>query len=79
MDTDCLSDHKEGPGVPLVEFVYLVFTYLPGDSYSGRLGSLLLCVCDVFQALMNKLPCLLILQRLSEPCSVSDYSVCACS
>ena len=29
-------------GVPLVEFMYLVFTRMPGESYRGRLRSLLL-------------------------------------
>ena len=38
--------------VPLVEFVYLVFTHVPGESYRRRLRSLLLCLCDVFQALL---------------------------
>ena len=33
--------------VPLVEFMYLVFTRMPGESYSRRLRSLLLCMCDV--------------------------------
>ena len=30
--------------VPLVAFVYLVFTRMPGESYRGRLGSLSLLV-----------------------------------
>ena len=34
--------------VPLVEFMYLVFTRLPGESYRRPLGSLLLCLCDAF-------------------------------
>ena len=29
--------------VPLVEFMYLVFTRMPGESYRRRLWSLLLC------------------------------------
>ena len=29
--------------VPLVEFVYLVFTRMPGENYRRRLGCLLLC------------------------------------
>ena len=41
--------------VPLVEFMYLVFTSRPGESYRKRLRSLLLCVCDVFGALSNSL------------------------
>ena len=41
--------------VPLVEFMYLVFTRMPGESYSRRLGSLLLCLCYVFRALIISL------------------------
>ena len=33
--------------LPLVEFMYLVFTCMPGESYRKRLGSLFLCLCDV--------------------------------
>ena len=38
--------------VPLVEFMYLVFTQ--GESHSRRLRSLL-CLCDVFWTLLNSL------------------------
>ena len=34
--------------VPLVEFMYLVFTYMPGGSYSRQLRPLLLSLCDIF-------------------------------
>ena len=34
--------------VPLVEFMYLVFTRMPGESYRRRLRSLLLYLCYVF-------------------------------
>ena len=40
--------------VPLVEFMYLVFTRMPGDIYCR---SLFLCLCDVFRALINSLIC----------------------
>jgi len=46
---------------PLEEFMYLVFTCTPGErcpleeSYRRRLRSLLLCLCDVFRALINSL------------------------
>ena len=45
--------------VPLVEFMHLVFTRMPGDSYRGRrLRSSLLCSCDVFHgARINSLVC----------------------
>ena len=41
--------------VPLVEFMYLVFTRMQGESYRRQLRSLLLCLCDVFRALINSL------------------------
>ena len=41
--------------VPLVEFTYLIFTRMPGESYRKRLW--LLCLCDVFRALINTLVC----------------------
>ena len=47
--------------VPLVEFMYLVFTRMPGESYRRRHRSLLLYLCYVFRALMNSLSCALIL------------------
>ena len=43
--------------VPLVEFMYLVFTRMPGESYCRRLWSLLLYLCYVFRALINSLVC----------------------
>ena len=40
--------------VPLVEFMYIVFTRMSGESptYCRRLRSLLLCLCSVFRALI---------------------------
>ena len=55
--------------VPLVEFMYLVFTRMPGESYCRRPGSLLLYLCCVFRVLfsvvnnlsaMSNLMCLLL-------------------
>ena len=43
--------------VRLVEFMHLVFTRMPGESYCRRLRSLLLCLCDVFRTLINSLIC----------------------
>ena len=43
--------------VSLVEFMYLAFARMPGESYRMRLRSLLLCLCDVFRALINSLVC----------------------
>ena len=40
--------------VPLVEFMYLVFTRMPSESYRRRLRSLLY-LCDIFRALINSL------------------------
>ena len=42
--------------VPLVEFTYLVFIRMPGESYRRGLRSVL-CLCDVIQALINSLVC----------------------
>ena len=41
--------------VPLAELMYLVFSRMPGESYWRWLKSLLLCLCDVFWALINSL------------------------
>ena len=38
-----------------MEFMYLVFTRMPGERYHRRLRSLLLCLCDVFRALITSL------------------------
>ena len=43
--------------VPLVEFMHLVFTRTPGESYCRQLRSLLLYLCYVFRALINSLVC----------------------
>ena len=42
--------------VPLVGFMYLLFTRMPGESHRRRLRSLL-CLCDFFRALINSLVC----------------------
>ena len=41
--------------VPLVEFIYLASTCMPGESYHRRLRSLLLYLCYIFQVLINSL------------------------
>ena len=51
--------------VSLVEFMYLVFTHVPGASYCRWLRSLLY-LCDIFQN-TNELLCVLILQERSGP------------
>ena len=43
--------------VSLVEFMYLVLTHMPGESYHRQLSSLLLYLCYVFQVLINFLVC----------------------
>ena len=56
--------------VPLLEFMYLVFARMPGESYRRRLRSLLLCWCDVLRAIINSLVCwffLYVLQLMSLP------------
>ena len=35
--------------------MYLLFTRVPGESYRRRLRPLLLCLCDVFLALISSL------------------------
>ena len=42
--------------VALVEFMYLLFTHVSGESYRRRLRALL-CLSDVFRALINSLAC----------------------
>ena len=39
--------------------MYLVFTRMPSESYRSRLKSLLLCLCDIFRALINSFMCCL--------------------
>ena len=51
----CIYTHANTEEVSLVEFMYLVFTRMPTESYSGRLRSLLLYLCYVFRALINSL------------------------
>ena len=43
--------------VPVLQFVYLAFTRMPGKSYSSGLRSLLLCLCDVLRVLIKSLVC----------------------
>ena len=44
-----LESYKD---VPLMEFMYLVFTRMPDESYRRRLRSLLLYLCYVFRGLI---------------------------
>ena len=39
----------------LLEFMYLVFTRMPGESCRRRLGSLLLYLCEVLRAVITPL------------------------
>ena len=43
--------------VPLEEFMYPIFTHMPGESYRRRLRALLLYLCYVFRTLINSLVC----------------------
>ena len=64
---------KKTEDVPLVEFMYLVFTGMPGESSCRWLWSLLLCLCDIFfWALINSLVCSFCMSTLGHACSVSD-------
>ena len=49
--------HRVKKQQPLVEFTYRIFTCMPGESYSRWLRSLLLCLCDAFQLLINSFVC----------------------
>ena len=53
--------------VPLVEFMYLVFSHMPSESYNRRLRSLL-CLWDIFGALMNSLVCWFCASVSKEQC-----------
>ena len=41
----------------VVEFMYLIFTCMPCESYRRRLWSLVLCMCYMFCMLINSLVC----------------------
>ena len=43
--------------IPLVEFMYFVFTGMPGKSYRRRLRSLSLCLGDDDELMLNVLRC----------------------
>ena len=51
------SLHLLNEDVPLVEFMYLVFTCMPGECYFRWLRSLLLYLCYIFWVLINSLVC----------------------
>ena len=52
---------KKRENILPVEFMYFVFTIIPGDSYRRWFRSL--CLCDVFQALINSLARWLIFKK----------------
>ena len=68
------STHEGVKDVPLVEITYLVFTRMPGESYRGRLRSLLLYLCYVFRALINSLGALIPQMLIVQPVLV--YRCC---
>ena len=49
---ECSEQYSGVRDVPLVAFMYLVFTCMPGESWHRRLGSLLRS-CGIFWALFN--------------------------
>ena len=55
-ETNVGSNEGKKEDAPLVEFMYLLLTRMPGGSFWRWLGSLL-CLCDVFWALINSLVC----------------------
>ena len=44
---------SQNEDVPLVEFMYLAFTRMPGESYRRRLRSFSLYLCYLFRVLIN--------------------------
>ena len=48
---------KSTEAVPLVEFMYLVFMCMPGESYRRQLRSLLLCLCTSTNSSTNSHVC----------------------
>ena len=63
--------------VALVEFMYLAFMRTPAECYRRRRRSLMLCLCDVFQALIQ-LPWELMLWGYFFYCHPSDCMKRAC-
>ena len=61
--------------VPLAEFMYLVFTRMPGESCRRRLGSLLLYLCYVFRAQINSLVGWFIDNGVSAPLSIDSINI----
>ena len=55
--TVTLTSDTGGCTLYLHTFMYFVFTRMPGESYRGRLMSLLLYLCYVSRALINSLVC----------------------
>ena len=43
--------------VPLVKFMYFLFTQMPVENYCRQFRSLSLCLCNVFQVLINSFIC----------------------
>ena len=60
--------------VPQVEFMYLAFIRMPGESYRRRLRSLLLYLWYVFRALINPLVCSLKKKAIAAPLHGDTYS-----
>ena len=54
---ELISAQNTYEDVPLVEFMYLVFTHKPGESYCRWLRSLLLYLCYIFCTMINSLVC----------------------
>ena len=58
--------------VSLMEFMYLAFTRMPGESYRRWFRSLLLYLCYVFWALINSLVCWSLLLGWTTPLVTSS-------
>ena len=59
---------------PLVEFMYLVFTRLPGESCHRQLGSLVLCLHDISRALINSFVEFSLVSKLCSWLSTEELS-----
>ena len=73
---------REIEDVPSVEFVYLVFTRMPGESYRKRFRSLLLCPLSVQRPFVDHVyvkvtaKCLLVSRVSSQHEAPNSVHVC---
>ena len=61
--------------IPLVEFMFLAFTCMPGESYCRWLWPLLLYLYDIFQALIKSLVCWFMMDKSLKTTSIFHLPV----